>query len=183
MGVGSYMEGCPGRFSAVPVCILDPGGIFSYEGPGWKSQRAPRALPSMQGCSNVDLRKLDRLMHYIAATKDRGLLLRPGPRYQDVSVYIDGTYGVHSDRKSHTGSCVVLDDVGAVCCKSSKQGIVTCWTCSVPPRCLLVRHNFLYVSSRHCGLHMWRLCRRSRPGILAQASAGVLCPWWPRCSA
>ena len=79
----------------------------------------------VQRCTDDDLRKLDRLMRYIAATKEQGLVLKPGPGYRNVSVYIDAAYGVHSDGKSHTGSCVVLGDTGAVHCKSTKQGIVT----------------------------------------------------------
>lgn len=42
-----------------------------------------------------------------------------------VRVFIDAAYGVHADGRSHTGSCVVIGDVGAVHCKSSKQSIVT----------------------------------------------------------
>ena len=38
---------------------------------------------------------------------------------------MDASYGVHHDGKSHTGSCVVIGDVGAVHCRSSKQLIVT----------------------------------------------------------
>jgi hypothetical protein len=37
---------------------------------------------------------------------------------------VDASYGVHKDGKSHTGSCVVLGEVGAVHCTSSKQDIV-----------------------------------------------------------
>lgn len=40
-------------------------------------------------------------------------------------MYVDAAYGVHSNGKSHTGSCVVLGDVGAVHCKSEKQRIAT----------------------------------------------------------
>ena len=40
-------------------------------------------------------------------------------------MFIDAAYGVHADGKSHTGSCIVIGDVGAVHCKSSKQSIVT----------------------------------------------------------
>ena len=42
-----------------------------------------------------------------------------------VRLYVDAAYGVHGDGKSHTGSCVVIGDVGAVHCKSCKQSIVT----------------------------------------------------------
>ena len=38
---------------------------------------------------------------------------------------IDAVYGMHTDRKSHTGSCVVIGDLGTVHCKSRKQQIVT----------------------------------------------------------
>jgi hypothetical protein len=41
-----------------------------------------------------------------------------------VSVYINAAYGIHHDLKSHTGSCVVIGDVGAVHCRSSKQQII-----------------------------------------------------------
>ena len=41
-----------------------------------------------------------------------------------VRLYVDASYGVHRDGKSHTGSCVVIGDVGAVHCRSTKQGIV-----------------------------------------------------------
>jgi hypothetical protein len=42
-----------------------------------------------------------------------------------VRLYIDASYGVHADGKSHTGSCIVVGDTGAVHCKSGKQQIVT----------------------------------------------------------
>jgi hypothetical protein len=38
---------------------------------------------------------------------------------------VDALYGVRADRPSHTGSCIVIGDVGAVHCKSTKQQIVT----------------------------------------------------------
>lgn len=79
----------------------------------------------VQKCTSADLVKLDRLLRYIRSTKDRGLVLRPGRDYTTVSVYIDAAYGVHSDGKSHTGSCVVLGESATIHCKSSKQGIVT----------------------------------------------------------
>jgi hypothetical protein len=43
-----------------------------------------------------------------------GIVLRPGKRGIVVRVYIDAAYGVHADGKSHTGSCVVIGDSGAV---------------------------------------------------------------------
>ena len=41
-----------------------------------------------------------------------------------MKLYIDASYGVHADGKSHTGSCIVIGDVGAVHCRSAKQNIV-----------------------------------------------------------
>jgi hypothetical protein len=37
----------------------------------------------------------------------------------------DASYGVHVDGRSQTGSCVVIGDLGAVHCRSSKQTTVT----------------------------------------------------------
>jgi hypothetical protein len=42
-----------------------------------------------------------------------------------VHLFVDASYGVHVDRRSHTGSCVVVGDLGAVHCRLSKQTIVT----------------------------------------------------------
>jgi hypothetical protein len=42
-----------------------------------------------------------------------------------VHLFVDASYGVHVDGRSHTGSCVVIGDLGAVHCCSSKQTIVT----------------------------------------------------------
>lgn len=76
-------------------------------------------------CTDDDVDKLKRVLKYIAKTRERGVVLRPGRLGVCVRVYVDAAYGVHSDGKSHTGSCVVIGDVGAVHCKSSKQSIVT----------------------------------------------------------
>ena len=76
-------------------------------------------------CTTDDVDKLKRLLRYVASTKERGVTLRPGALGICVRVFIDAAYGVHADGKSHTGSCVVIGDVGAVHCKSSKQSIVT----------------------------------------------------------
>ena len=69
--------------------------------------------------------KLDRLLKYVSATRDRGLVFAAGSKGIVVSVLIDAAYGVHADGKSHTGSCVVVGERGAVHSKSAKQQIVT----------------------------------------------------------
>jgi Reverse transcriptase (RNA-dependent DNA polymerase) len=76
-------------------------------------------------CDSDDVDKAIRLVRYIRGTKDSGIILRPGVSGIRVHLYVDASYGVHADRRSHTGSCVVIGDVGAVHCKSSKQQIVT----------------------------------------------------------
>ena len=76
-------------------------------------------------CTTGDVDKLKRVLKYVCDTKERGVTMRPGEMGICVRVFIDAAYGVHEDGKSHTGSCVVIGDVGAVHCKSSKQSIVT----------------------------------------------------------
>jgi hypothetical protein len=76
-------------------------------------------------CTEHDREKLTRLLRYVSDTRERGIVLRPGKRGIAVRVYIDAAYGVHTDGKSRTGSCVVIGDSGAVHCKSGKQQIVT----------------------------------------------------------
>jgi hypothetical protein len=70
-----------------------------------------------------------------------------------VSAYIDASFGVHHDRKSHTGSCAVIGDVGAVHCRSSKQQIVTKSSIALPDcanQALYIR-NFLIQQGFPCG--------------------------------
>ena len=76
-------------------------------------------------CTEDDLEKLKRVLRYVANTREKGVVLRPGVMGICVRVYVDAAYGVHSDGKSHSGSCIVIGDVGPVHCKSSKQSIVT----------------------------------------------------------
>ena len=76
-------------------------------------------------CTMDDVDKLMRLVKYINYTRLDGVMLRPGKLGLSVQLYVDASYGVHSDGKSHTGSCVVLGESGAVHCRSSKQLIVT----------------------------------------------------------
>jgi hypothetical protein len=76
-------------------------------------------------CDADDIEKLHRLVRYVRHTEGAGVVLRPGGTGIAVRLYVDASYGVHSDGKSHTGSCVVVGDVGAVHCRLTKQGIVT----------------------------------------------------------
>ena len=72
-------------------------------------------------CTPDDEDKLERLIKYIRYSRDRGIVLRPGKEGITLSMYVDAAYGVHQDRMSHTGSCVVVGNRGAVHCKSAKQ--------------------------------------------------------------
>lgn len=76
-------------------------------------------------CTEHDWEKLVRLLRYVNDTRERGIVLRHGKRGIIVTMYIDASYGVHADGKSHTGSCIVIGATGAVHCKSAKQLIVT----------------------------------------------------------
>ena len=76
-------------------------------------------------CTRDDLVKLTRMMRYINATKERGIVQRIGVKGVNVKVYIDAASGIHADGKSHTDSCVVIGEVGPVHCKSCKQTIVS----------------------------------------------------------
>jgi hypothetical protein len=71
-----------------------------------------------------DVEKLHRLVRYIRGTADLGVVLRPGDLGIVVRLYVDASYGMHNDGKSHTGACVVIGDGGAVNCRPSKQEIV-----------------------------------------------------------
>ena len=71
------------------------------------------------------MEKLYRLVRYIRGTADAGVVLRPGVSGITVRLYVDASYGVHCDGRSHTGSCIVIGDVGAVHCRSTTQAIET----------------------------------------------------------
>lgn len=76
-------------------------------------------------CTVDDVDKLQRLVRYIGATREKGVVLMPGAAEISVKLFVDASYGIHHDGKSLTGSCIVIGDLGAVHCRSSKQLIVT----------------------------------------------------------
>jgi hypothetical protein len=76
-------------------------------------------------CTADDVAKLARLMAYIRYTRDTGIVLRPGHLGICVRIFVDAAFGVHKDYRSHTGSCIVIGDTGAVHCRSCKQTSVT----------------------------------------------------------
>ena len=70
-----------------------------------------------------DERKLDRVMKYLNGTKTAGVCLG-GSEPLQVTAYIDASYGVHADGKSHSGLDITMGH-GPVLCRSAKQKIVT----------------------------------------------------------
>ena len=70
-----------------------------------------------------DQKKLDRVMGYLSATKDKKLLLT-SERDLRVIAHIDAAFGTHSDGKSHSGAAIFIGDA-CVLAVSKKQKIVT----------------------------------------------------------
>lgn len=69
-----------------------------------------------------DLAKLLRLRNYIAATKEQKLTLKTDDFV--FRVYVDSSFGVHPNGRSHSGMVISLGR-GSILCKSSKQKINT----------------------------------------------------------
>jgi hypothetical protein len=70
-----------------------------------------------------DWAKLKRLLMYLRGTLDESLTLEA----DDLTImktWVDASYGVHKDFKSHTGGAVSFGQ-GAVMCKSAKQKLNT----------------------------------------------------------
>ena len=71
-----------------------------------------------------DNRKLDRMMKYLNSTMELGITFDMS---EDMSIcaFIDASYGVHADGKSHSGAIITLGKHGPVHAKSNKQKLVT----------------------------------------------------------
>ena len=70
-----------------------------------------------------DLKKLERTIQYIRGTKNLGLELEIDDPTR-VYAYVDASYGVHSDMKSHRGSVISLGK-GVIYGESSTQKLNT----------------------------------------------------------
>jgi hypothetical protein len=68
-----------------------------------------------------DWTKLERLLRYINSTRDIGMVLEASHGLQ-ILAYVDASFGVHGDYKSHTGAMISLG-AGPIWAKSSKQKI------------------------------------------------------------
>jgi histone deacetylase 1/2 len=73
-------------------------------------------------CTDGDVRKLDRVLKYLNGTRDMGIVLKYKPSY--LHAFIDASYGVHDDAKSHSGLFVTIGR-GPFIVASSKQKINT----------------------------------------------------------
>ena len=67
------------------------------------------------------MKKLIRVFKYLNGTRELGVILKPS---DVLSAFIDSSYGVHIDGKSHSGMVITLG-LGALFIKSTKQKIVT----------------------------------------------------------
>jgi len=70
-----------------------------------------------------DLRKLERVIRYIRGTSQLGIVLEASKNL-GVLGYIDASYGVHQDLKSHSG-CVIGIGRGPIYAKSGAQKLNT----------------------------------------------------------
>jgi hypothetical protein len=70
-----------------------------------------------------DMKKLERTVQYIRGTRDLGLTLTIDDPMTVIS-YIDASYGIHHDMKSHTGSTITLGR-GSIYAKSATQKLTT----------------------------------------------------------
>jgi histone deacetylase 1/2 len=67
--------------------------------------------------------KLFRVLKYINGTRELTLILEPN-NSNNIEIYVDASYGIHNDGKSHTGMCIKHGN-GTIECKSTKQRINT----------------------------------------------------------
>lgn len=70
-----------------------------------------------------DLRKLRRLLEYLHGTLDFSLVLG-ADNLGTIYTWVDASYAVHADMRSHTGG-VISFGTGGILCKSSKQKLNT----------------------------------------------------------
>jgi hypothetical protein len=73
--------------------------------------------------NNDDMKKLHRVIRYLMGTRTMGINLSASEQLT-VLGYVDASYGVHADMKSHTGTVIGIGR-GPIFCKSSTQKINT----------------------------------------------------------
>ena len=78
----------------------------------------------MQCATEQDANKATRVLRYLFGTRHLGIVIEPDKSVFCVRSYIDASYGVHLDGRSHTGVTISLGK-GPVMTKSTKQKIAT----------------------------------------------------------
>jgi hypothetical protein len=77
----------------------------------------------VQAPAEDDWEKLDRVLRYLFGTRHMGLALSAGDKMQ-LLIYVDASYSVHNDMRSHSGLAMSLGK-GAFYVKSKKQKLNT----------------------------------------------------------
>jgi len=80
---------------------------------GWVARK-------MQQPTEFDMAQVDRIINYVINTKDYGLTFR-GKGGVVLSVYVDASYAIHDDRKSHFGTCMFIGDFSASVATKSRK--------------------------------------------------------------
>ena len=78
----------------------------------------------VQTATEQDNRKLDRMIRYLNCTSELGITFDVSGELA-VTAFIDASYGVHADGKSHSGAVIILGKSGPVHAKSNKQKLTT----------------------------------------------------------
>ena len=78
----------------------------------------------VQCATEQDARKATRVLRYLFGTQHLGIVIEPDKSFFCVRSYIDASYGVHPDGRSHTGVTISLGK-GPIMTKSTKQKIAT----------------------------------------------------------
>jgi hypothetical protein len=73
--------------------------------------------------TDQDATKLMRVLKYLNGTRHMGIILSAEEAVLSLKIYIDASYGVHADGKSHTGSNATLGNAN-ITAKSTKQKLV-----------------------------------------------------------
>ena len=78
----------------------------------------------VQAPTEQDVKKAVRVLRYLYGTQHLGVMIEPDSNFFCVRSYIDASYGVHPDGKSHTGVTISMGK-GPIMSKSTKQKLVS----------------------------------------------------------
>ncbi len=71
-------------------------------------------------CTDRDMRKLHRIIKYLNNTRELSLNLKPNEELMSIYAFVDASFAVHHDYRSHTG-CVETFGMGGIFFKSTRQ--------------------------------------------------------------